>query len=257
MKLSIITVNLNNLQGLKDTYESVMNQSYKNFEFLIIDGDSNDGSKEFIMDHAQHFHFWQSKKDKGIYDAMNVAIKNARGEYLFFLNSGDIFYDTTVLQSLEPLMFEDIVFGDIEEVNGDDTFLLNKPDHIDFEYLLKFGLSHQSTFIKRELFIKHGLYNSDLKICADWTFFLDVICKHNASYKHIPITISSFNTDGISSLEENLYIIKNEKEQHLKKYYAPFIEYYLSTELMVARHNALKNSRLIRILSIFFKQLRF
>lgn len=257
MKFSIITINLNNLKGLKETYESVMEQTFKDFEYLIIDGGSTDGDKEFIEQHAENLHFWQSKKDSGIYDAMNMGIQKSTGEYLFFLNSGDVFHHKDLLQSIANLMAEDIVYGDIEEVDGSEISLLKNSSKIDFEHLIKFGLSHQSSFIKRELFLKHGLYNANLKICADWTFFVDVICKHNATYKYIPVIISRFNKEGISSLKENLHIIKKEKEDHLATYYSPFISYYRSTELMAAKHNALKNSRMIKLLSILFKQLKF
>ena len=91
MKLSIITVNLNNLEGLKKTYESVVCQTFTDYEWLVIDGGSTDGSREFIEEHQDKFAYWCSEPDKGIYNAMNKGIVRAKGEYLNFMNSGDYF----------------------------------------------------------------------------------------------------------------------------------------------------------------------
>ena len=88
-KLSIITINLNNQSGLIKTIQSVISQTFKDFEWIIIDGDSTDGSKELLKKHIQHFTHCISEKDNGIYNAMNKGIKLAQGEYIYFLNSGD------------------------------------------------------------------------------------------------------------------------------------------------------------------------
>ena len=91
VKLSIITVNLNNLEGLKRTYESVVCQTFTDYEWIVIDGGSTDGSREFIEQHQDKFAYWCSEPDKGIYNAMNKGIVRAKGEYLNFMNSGDCF----------------------------------------------------------------------------------------------------------------------------------------------------------------------
>ena len=88
-KLSIITINYNNLEGLKRTVESVINQTSKEFEYIVIDGGSNDGSGAYIESKSEHIDYWVSEPDKGIYNAMNKGIAKASGEYLLFLNSGD------------------------------------------------------------------------------------------------------------------------------------------------------------------------
>ena len=99
MKLSIITVNLNNLEGLKKTYESVVCQTFTDYEWLVIDGGSTDGSREFIEQHQDKFAYWCSEPDKGIYNAMNKGIVKAKGEYLNFMNSGDCFASSFVVAS--------------------------------------------------------------------------------------------------------------------------------------------------------------
>ena len=97
-KLSIITINRNNVRGLSHTIASVVAQTSQQFEYLIIDGNSTDGSKEEILRNEKHLAFWSSEPDKGIYHAMNKGIQRARGEYLLFLNSGDILLDKSIDQ---------------------------------------------------------------------------------------------------------------------------------------------------------------
>ena len=260
MKLSIITVNLNNLAGLEKTVENVLQQSFKDFEYLIIDGGSIDGCKEFIESASTKLTYWQSKKDKGIYDAMNQGIEKATGEYLLFLNSGDTFYSKSVLQNIEFKLSADITYGNLEFIERDKTWIMEPPSVLNFSYFIKKSLPHPSSFIKRELFLNYGFYNTNMKICADWAFFIDAICLYNVSYKHIPITVSSFKTDGISSNAENGPTIKIERNSYLFERYGTFLNDYRSNEKIeeiVAKYYALKNSRVRRFLSYFFSQLRF
>jgi len=115
MKLSIITVNLNNKSGLQKTIDSVISQTYKDFEWIIIDGGSTDGSKELIEQYSQYITYWISEPDKGIYNAMNKGIVQAKGEYLQFLNSGDALYDKYVLDKILKAtnITSDIITGSI------------------------------------------------------------------------------------------------------------------------------------------------
>lgn len=112
MKLSIITINLNNLEGLKKTFESVFNQTFTDYEWIVIDGGSTDGSREFIEAHQDSFSYWSSEPDRGIYNAMNKGILQANGEYLSFLNSGDYYADSETLANVFCTNHEaDILFG--------------------------------------------------------------------------------------------------------------------------------------------------
>ena len=99
MKLSIITINRNNAIGLEQTIKSVISLKYSNFEYIVIDGASTDNSIDIIRKYASSITFWISEPDKGIYNAMNKAVDFASGEYIFFLNSGDIFTDGCSLQA--------------------------------------------------------------------------------------------------------------------------------------------------------------
>ena len=114
MTLSIITVNLNNRDGLLRTIESVISQTFKDFEWIVIDGGSTDGSKELIEQYADHFAYWVSEPDTGIYNAMNKGIKMAKGEYMQFLNSGDFLRSSTILYDVFSIMPKaDIIYGNI------------------------------------------------------------------------------------------------------------------------------------------------
>ena len=115
MKLSIITINLNNKNGLSETISSVIAQTFTDYEYIIIDGQSTDGSLEVIKQNANHINQWISENDHGIYNAMNKGLNLAKGEYCLFLNSGDSLYDSDVLQVLFSQSFtEDIISGGIE-----------------------------------------------------------------------------------------------------------------------------------------------
>ena len=154
-KLSIITVNLNNAIGLRKTIESVVNQTFTDFEYIIIDGGSTDGSVDVIREYSEKITYWVNEPDKGIYNAMNKGIKIAKGEYLQFLNSGDFLIDNRVLKSIFDLeRNEDVLYG--EAVLGDNLEKKIKfppsPKIIDHEYFWTNTLTHQSTLIKRTLF---------------------------------------------------------------------------------------------------------
>ena len=120
MKFSIITINYNNVEGLRNTIKSVVNQTYTDYEFIIIDGGSTDGSVEVIKEYANIITYWVSEPDKGIYNAMNKGIEVANGEYLNFMNSGDCFYNNDVLQKVADYHLEkDMIVGHDYHYNED------------------------------------------------------------------------------------------------------------------------------------------
>lgn len=234
-KLSIITINYNNLKGLKKTLASVINQTWKEFEYIVIDGGSNDGSKAFLEDQSVNIHYWVSEPDNGIYNAMNKGIAKATGEYLLFLNSGDDLNDLKVLEENHVHLEEkDIIYFDINVV-GDGVFFIKEcPKVMSFSYLYHETLPHQSTFIRKILFEKIGYYDEDIKIVSDWKFFIIALIKHNATYKHIDAVFSTFYLDGISSLED----YSNDRKQVLNEYFKEYVPDY--DELFTNR-NELKN----------------
>jgi len=202
-KLSIITINLNNREGLERTLQSVINQTFTDFEYIIIDGGSTDGSVEVIQSLnpsiPQSF-TWISEPDTGIYNAMNKGIKLANGEYLQFLNSGDWLYSDTVLEEVFALnRTEDILYGDRYIVSEIATLRLEQyPTNLTFDFFLEGTICHQSIFSKRSLFINDG-FNESLKIAADWEFLLKHIILENCSTHKIDNVIVYYQDNGISA----------------------------------------------------------
>lgn len=219
MKLSVITINFNNKLGLLKTIESVLSQTYKNFEYLIIDGGSTDGSKDIIEKYSNKITYWVSERDKGIYNAMNKGIKQAKGEYCLFLNSGDYLIDSNVLEKVFSQNFdEDIVYGNILKEYSSGKIEQDKypqRSELTLADLFFSSLNHPSSFIKRKLFDQYGLYNEEYKIVSDWAFFFKVIGIYNVPVKYIDMDISCYNMAGISSNSGD--IGERERQMELKK----------------------------------------
>ena len=211
MKLSIITINYNNRDGLKKAIDSVLAQTWKDFEWIAIDGGSNDGSKELIKQYQEHFAYWCSEPDKGVYNAMNKGIDKAKGDYLFFLNSGDCIYNPEVLAKIwgEPHS-ADIVSGQVRQTNGK---LLRTCDRSIAKQLILDTLNHQGTFIKRNLFQSYK-YPEDYKIVSDWMGWVRWLLIENRSFEYVSTVIATQEEGGISSKENELEI---ERERALKE----------------------------------------
>lgn len=201
-RLSIITVNYNNKNGLQKTIDSVVSQTFREFEWIIIDGGSTDGSQELIGQYADKITYWISEPDKGIYNAMNKGIKIANGEYLLFLNSGDYFADKYVLCKVVPLLKSaDFYVGDELHENRIWSSKISTSEDI-CKTLTLYSLPHQSTFISKKIFTLYGLYREDLMIVSDWWLCYKAIILNNASIAKIPLVISTFESAGISSSQE-------------------------------------------------------
>ena len=203
-KISIITINYNNAAGLEKTVKSVITQNSSDFEFIIVDGGSNDGSLDLIKKYASKITQYVSEKDKGIYHAQNKGILMSSGEYCLFLNSGDLLAGKEVLESVvAELNGADIVYGDIVtiDVKGTRTHL-KSPAKIGVSEMMISTLWHPSAFIKRQLFDTFGLYNEDFKVTGDYEFFIRTILKNNVAVKHVPLAIAVFDLTGVSNTAE-------------------------------------------------------
>ena len=202
--LSLITINYNNREGLKKTIESVAAQTFKDFEWIVIDGGSTDGSRELLEQYADHFAYWVSEPDQGIYNAMNKGIDHAQGEYLQFLNSGDWLNAPTTLQEFFATPLDgDIVYGDQDYYEGNRLAESRKhPEVLSLKYLYEWSLGHSSSFIKREL-LAETHYNENYRIVSDWEFFLKKALE-NKTFVHRPITVGCFDMSGISMANQEL-----------------------------------------------------
>jgi len=255
MKLSIITVNLNNIKGLKNTLKSVEKQTYNKFEYIVIDGASTDGSVDIIKE-SPIVDAWVSEKDRGVYDAMNKGIEKASGDYLLFLNSGDLLFSDEVIKKVIPqLTSEAIIYGNIQFVarDGNALYIHNFPEHLTFKHFFNLSLGHPSTLIRRDLFEKYGKYETDYTIVADWVFFMKVIIKEQVSTKYIPDVIASFYLDGMSSEPANHNVIETERKTYLKKefplFYNDYIQYF-QLEHKLKKLQTSKGFRLLKALGV-------
>lgn len=206
MKFSIITVNYNNRDGLLQTIESVERLKSDNYEFIIIDGGSTDGSVDVIKAHETSITYWVSEKDKGIYNAMNKGICQAKGDYINFMNSGDTYYSPTVLNDVEKeLANYDIVVGKEFHQNpvSGATATTNLPIRLSMATFVVGFLPHQGGFIRRTLFDDMP-YDENLRIVSDWKFYMmQIVCK-NRSVKLLDMVICRREQGGISNTGTDL-----------------------------------------------------
>ena len=233
MKLSIITINLNNAKGLELTIKSVIHQTFHNYEYLIIDGGSSDDSVNIIKKYENRITFWLSEKDNGIYNAQNKGIKHACGEYCLFLNSGDILVNNDVLESVfknQPK--EDLLYGEgIFNRNGKEvSYKYPDENHLTFRFLKRTALCHPSIFFKRKLFDIYGYYNEEYMIAADWDFYLQLIFKYNVSILKLNLPISKFDSTGLSHSPLYKNKIKLEVNAILNKNFRYFLKDYEELE---------------------------
>lgn len=216
MKFSIITINYNEGAGLKRTIDSVLSQTCRDYEYIVIDGGSTDNSIEAIRQNAEGIAYWTSEKDRGIYHAMNKGIKAAKGDYCIFMNSGDTFYDTEALTHVVTAgQWADVVCGDI--CFGEDNICPN-PERVTMKTFYKHTLYHQASFISTPLLKAHP-YDDTMRSAADWKWFLQALVFHNASYAHIPVTIARFVGGGFS--EKQHAVGQQEVEEELQQCLPP------------------------------------
>ena len=200
-KLSIITINFNNCDGLKKTINSVANQIFRDFEWIVIDGGSTDGSCELIEHNSEFFSYWVSEPDNGVYQAMNKGIVKAKGEYVVFMNSGDCFADSKVLDDVSNELDCNIVAGYVKEDVTNDT--IKPPSDLTPWYILRQNIPHQAEFIKLSLFNSIALYSEDLKLLADYEFNLRAALA-NVSYKTLRRQIAVVEPGGMSNTRLDL-----------------------------------------------------
>ena len=211
MKVTVITINYNNLHGLKRTIPSVLSQTYDDFEYIVVDGGSTDGSKEYI-ESQKGISQWVSEKDKGIYNAMNKGISMAHGEYCIFMNSGDHFlYAYSLENAYKELDGTDYCTGKTAIARDDKSIdFYIPPTQIKLSFIKANFFMHQSTFIKTSL-LKEYPYDEKLKIVADWAHFLELWYNKKCTYKAIESIISVFYHDGISLAQIDL--LREEQKQ--------------------------------------------
>ena len=210
MKLSIITINRDNSEGLRKTMESVFAQTYRDFEYIVVDGNSTDDSVDVIKEYEEQLHLihstihfkWISEPDTGIYNAMNKGVKMSHGEYTLMLNSGDYLVDEHVIERIMPeLDGTDIIQGNnIEERDG--AKYRNRgygKSDINLFDVLKGYFLHQASFCRRELFERFGYFDENYRSSADTKFFMICLGRHDATFKYVDVDVTNYDLTGISA----------------------------------------------------------
>jgi len=215
MTLSIVTINYNNKSGLEKTLDSVLSQTSADFEHIIIDGGSSDGSADVIKAYAEKAPYkvtWVSESDNGIYNAMNKGIRMATGDYCQFVNSGDCLIDEDVTEKMlnelgqsQPIS---ILYGNMKKVLTNGKILRDRccseSNDVTLNMFYRGCLNHSPAYIKRDLFDKYGFYDETLKICSDWKFYLQSIVLGGESVKHVDIDVTLFDMTGISETRKDI-----------------------------------------------------
>ena len=202
-KFSIITINFNNKEGLRKTLDSVVCQTFPDYELIVIDGGSTDGGAALLEEYRKYITFGVSEPDKGVYNAQNKGVLHASGEYCIFMNSGDSFYSNDVLECVAKELKDgvDIAVGNTYFYkNESENRYAYAPEYITL-WRVYIGINHQSAFIKRQLLLDNP-YDETLKICADWKFWLQELVKNERSYQHLNIIVAQYDLNGVSYNED-------------------------------------------------------
>ena len=263
MRLSVITVNRNDAEGLKKTVQSVIAQDFNDFEYIIVDGASTDNSVDVIDAVNEHFKNegrrvfrYVSESDSGIFQAMNKGIRMSCGDYLLFLNSGDFLYESNVLSYFSELNAEeDFVSGDIIIEQNGKLEVRRSPLQVDFLFFFKNSLPHQATFIKRDVFEIYGMYNEKNRIKSDWELSLRSLVAGDASYKHFDHVVSFFDVSGVSSQSKYCSLKRDEQRRVLVSimpefavdalyHYDEKVSSFIPQSILNNEYMSLKNGRL-------------
>ncbi len=237
---TIITINYNNAQGLQKTLASVASQTCKEFEHIIVDGGSTDGSKEIIEEYATNAQCpvkWVSERDKGIYNGMNKGIKMATGEYVEILNSGDCLANDRVVERMLNALIElksgvvdvPIFYGNMIKDFGNGKLVKDKCGYDiytpeSFLYFYNGTLNHDCAYIRRDLFDKYGLYNEQMKICSDWEWYVRAIVLGGEKTYYTNIDVTVFDMSGVSEDGgKNRDLILKERREYLESIILPSV----------------------------------
>lgn len=254
-KLSIITINYNNAEGLRKTMDSVFAQTCKEFEYIVIDGASTDGSVDVIRASALQAEVltftWVSEKDTGIYNAMNKGLMKANGEYTLMLNSGDYLVDEHVIERILPeLHTEDMIQGNLIEELPDKKLRYRGYGKSDITFLdaMMANFPHQATFIKLSTMEQYGYFDDSYKKGADTYFFVTALGLGNATYRYVDIDITNFDMNGISSMQDPKWVRIDKEEdarwfgEHISK---RLMEYTDTSRKAIGVYDALHKNKWI------------
>ncbi len=240
-KITIITASWNSDKTIRDTIESVLNQTYPNIEYIIVDGGSKDNTIDIIQEYSESFEGrlkWISEPDKGIYDAMNKGIEMATGEIVGILNSDDFFTDEYVIRDVaNSIEGVDAVYGDIHFVHPNDLKKSTRyySSRKFKRWKMRFGFmpAHPSFYCRKEIFNKLGYYDISFTSAADFELLLNFIFIHNITTRYIPRDFVTMREGGISSAGMKSYIRTNRQTMNALKKYSVCSNYIFLTYKLV------------------------
>lgn len=218
--LSIVTVCRNEVQNISQTCESIVEQMPYNFEWIVIDGGSTDGTLDILEGYRNRIDVLISEPDEGIYNAMNKGICRATGEYVVFMNGGDCFANDCVLETVACLPKSDVVYGDL--ALEDKNIVERYPDVLSKHYFLKNMLPHQATFFRRELFDQYGGFDETFRIAGDYELFVRLLHVHKVSYTHVHQPLAVFASGGISNSPKHRSLRKQENHRIRWQYFPQY-----------------------------------
>lgn len=202
----MLTVSYNSVATIKDTIESVRSQSYKDIEYIVVDGNSKDGTVELLKSSSDVITKWISEQDRGIYDAMNKAIAMATGDVVGILNSDDFYFNNQILSEVANLFLDpevDMIFGDLIFVDPQNltktvrTYSSAKWSPGKFAW--GFMPAHPTVFVRRRHYDELGVFKTDYKIAADYELLIRFLYVHKLKYRYLPLTMVKMRRGGVSS----------------------------------------------------------
>ena len=203
MKLSIITVNYNNRNGLEKTINSVLSQIWHDYEWIVIDGGSTDGSRELIEKYQEHITFWCSEPDKGIYNAMNKGIAKANGEFVSCMNSGDSYYEKDTLHKVFSVeRTGDILYGDWMNVYDDHHELIHFPSPVEIYSFCQRNICQQAMFVRTSILKSKG-FDESFHVLADYNRWIEAALS-GYGFEYVSVIVCNYDMSGISSINGDL-----------------------------------------------------
>ncbi|MDR2723758.1 MAG: glycosyltransferase [Holosporaceae bacterium] len=222
--LSIITICYNQ-SDIEETCESIVAQTFQNFEWIVVDGGSTDGTLQKLEKYKNRINIFISEKDRGRYHAMNKGIRLAKGKYLNFMNGGDSYFEKNSLEKTMNILQcctkaksgPDVLYGGTNLIFSNNDRVVDPAPQLSRKFFIANNINHQSSFIKKSLFEKYGYYNEQIKIFGDYESWL-LFWKNRCKFKHMDLIVVNFKKDGISAdWKDKQYIM--ERANIIRKYF--------------------------------------
>ena len=236
MKISVITVTLNNAEYLEDCIKSVLGQDYENIEYIIVDGGSIDGTFDIIKKYEDKIDIWISEPDKGIYDAMNKGIRMATGDVVGILNADDVFYGTDVLTSIAAVMsdfdidacYSDLIYVDRKNINKVVRYWRSSP-FVSGLFKEAWVPPHPTFYVRRRVYDQYGVFDLKYKLAADFDLMLRFLENYRIKAVYVPKVFVKMRIGGVTNksiwniLQQNYEILRSCKINNIKIFPPTFL----------------------------------